>query len=106
MTKHFKLLLCTAVATAFAFATPACVLAQSTSSDKAEKSEKSAGKSAAKSESKSEAKSDDKAKEKKPLTAQQQKMKDCGAKWQDEKKAKGVSGKTAYQKFLSTCLKA
>jgi hypothetical protein len=41
----------------------------------------------------------------KKLTAQQQKMKDCGAKWQEEKKAKGVKGKAAYQKFLSTCLK-
>jgi hypothetical protein len=45
------------------------------------------------------------AKPEKKLTAQQQKMKDCGAKWQDEKKAKNVSGKAAYQKFLSTCLK-
>jgi len=41
----------------------------------------------------------------KKLTAQQQKMKDCGAKWQDEKKTKNVKGKEAYQKFLSTCLK-
>lgn len=41
----------------------------------------------------------------KTLTPQQQKMKDCGAKWQAEKKAKGVSGKEAYQKFLRTCLK-
>jgi hypothetical protein len=41
----------------------------------------------------------------KPLTAQQQKMKDCGAKWQVEKKTKKVSGAPAYRKFLSTCLK-
>ena len=45
------------------------------------------------------------AKPKKELTAQQQKMKDCGAKWQDEKKAKNVKGRDAYRKFLSTCLK-
>lgn len=39
------------------------------------------------------------------LSAQQQKMKDCGAKWQDEKKANGVKGREAYRKFLSVCLK-
>jgi hypothetical protein len=42
----------------------------------------------------------------KKLTPQQQKMKDCSAKWQDEKKAKKVSGKTAHNKFMSTCLKS
>ena len=47
-----------------------------------------------------------KSKPEKKLTAQQQKMKDCGAKWQDEKKAKNVKGREAYRKFLSTCLKA
>src|SRR4051794_410788 len=45
------------------------------------------------------------AKPEKKLTAQQQKMKDCGGKWQEEKKTKNVKGKEAYQKFLSTCLK-
>jgi hypothetical protein len=64
----------------------------------------------AKSDKKSTAKSGDtKAKttdsDTKKLTPQQQKMKDCGAKWQAEKKAKNVSGKEAYQKFLSKCLK-
>lgn len=39
------------------------------------------------------------------LTPQQQKMKDCGAKWQEEKKAKNVKGNEAYRKFLSSCLK-
>lgn len=43
---------------------------------------------------------------KKPLTAQQQKMKDCGAKWQEEKKAKGVKGREAWNKFRSVCLKS
>jgi psiF repeat len=42
---------------------------------------------------------------KKELTPQQQKMKDCGAKWGEEKKAKNVSGRKAYSAFLSTCLK-
>lgn len=42
---------------------------------------------------------------KKKLTAQQQKMKDCAAKWQDEKKTKNVKGRTAYNKFMSGCLK-
>jgi hypothetical protein len=42
---------------------------------------------------------------KKELTPQQQKMKDCSAKWGDYKKAKKVSGKTEHNKFMSTCLK-
>lgn len=50
-------------------------------------------------------KKSDEAKSAKKLTPQQQKMKDCGAKWQDEKKAKNVKGREAYRKFLSTCLK-
>ena len=41
----------------------------------------------------------------KPLTPQQQKMKDCGAKWQEEKAKTGVKGGTAYRKFISECLK-
>jgi hypothetical protein len=40
----------------------------------------------------------------KKLTTQQQRMKDCGAKWQDEKKA-GAKGRSAYRKFMSSCLK-
>jgi len=42
---------------------------------------------------------------KKELTPQQQKMKDCAAKWGEEKKAKKVSGRKAYNEFMSTCLK-
>ena len=37
--------------------------------------------------------------------AKRQRLRDCGAKWQDEKKAKGLTGKTAYLKFLTACLK-
>jgi hypothetical protein len=42
---------------------------------------------------------------KKELTPQQQKMKDCAAKWGEEKKAKKVSGRKAYNTFMSGCLK-
>lgn len=41
----------------------------------------------------------------KKLTPQQQKMKDCAAKWKDEKATKKVSGRAAYNKFMSGCLK-
>jgi hypothetical protein len=43
--------------------------------------------------------------EEKKLTAQQQKMKDCGPKWADYKKANNVKGRTEYRKFMKTCLK-
>lgn len=43
--------------------------------------------------------------EKKALTPQQQKMKDCGAKWQEHKKTANVKGNDEYRKFLSGCLK-
>ena len=42
---------------------------------------------------------------KKELTPQQQKMKDCSAKWGDYKKEKKVSGKVEHNKFMSGCLK-
>ena len=41
----------------------------------------------------------------KKLTPQQQKMKDCGAKWQAYKKEKNVKGRAEYRKFQSACLK-
>jgi hypothetical protein len=50
------------------------------------------------------AKKEEKA-EQKQLTPQQQKMKTCAAKWGDEKKAKKVSGRKAYNEFMSKCLK-
>jgi hypothetical protein len=59
---------------------------------------------AAKSESADDAKAE--AKAKRPLTAQQLKLKDCGAKWQEEKKAKGVKGLEAWNKFRSDCMKS
>jgi hypothetical protein len=45
------------------------------------------------------------AKPAKELTPQQQKMKDCSAKWGDYKKEKNVKGKTEHNKFMSGCLK-
>ena len=86
-----KYILAAAVAAALITAPLTPAFAQATT----EKSEKKAKRPAKATEQKSERK----------LTAQQQKMKDCGAKWQDEKKTKNVSGKAAYQKFLGTCLK-
>ncbi len=41
----------------------------------------------------------------KKLTPQQQKMKDCSAKWADYKKEKNVKGKVEHNKFMGTCLK-
>jgi hypothetical protein len=58
---------------------------------------------AAKAENADEAKSETKAK--RPLTAHQLKMKECGAKWQEEKKTKGVKGLDAWNAFRSECMK-
>jgi hypothetical protein len=44
--------------------------------------------------------------EDKPPTPQQQKMKDCAAKWKDEKAKTGAKGREAYRTFMSGCLKA
>jgi hypothetical protein len=59
---------------------------------------------AAKADNTDDAKAE--AKAKRPLTAQQLKLKDCGAKWQEEKKAKGVKGLEAWNKFRSDCMKS
>jgi hypothetical protein len=34
-----------------------------------------------------------------------QKMKDCAAKWKEEKAQKNVSGKAAYRAYMKECLK-
>jgi len=47
-----------------------------------------------------------KAAAKRPLTAQQLKLKDCGAKWPEEKKTKGVKGRDAWNKFRGDCLRS
>lgn len=44
--------------------------------------------------------------EDKPISRQQQKMKDCAVKWKDEKAKTNVKGREAYRTFLSSCLKA
>jgi psiF repeat-containing protein len=44
-------------------------------------------------------------KREKKISAQQQKMKDCAAKWKEEKATKSVKGREAYRKFMSGCLK-
>ena len=59
---------------------------------------------AAKADNTDDAKAE--AKAKRPLTAQQLKLKDCGAKWQEEKKTKGVKGLEAWNKFRSDCMKS
>lgn len=59
---------------------------------------------AAKPDAVDDAKAETKAK--RPLTAQQQKLKDCGAKWQEEKKTKGVKGLEAWNKFRGDCMKS
>jgi len=43
--------------------------------------------------------------EDKATTPQQQKMKDCAAKWKDEKAKTGAKGREAYRTFMSGCLK-
>ncbi len=43
--------------------------------------------------------------EDKTTPPQQQKMKDCAAKWKDEKTKTGAKGREAYRSFMSGCLK-
>ena len=88
----FKHILAAAVATALITAPLTPAFAQATT----EKSEKKAKRSAKTTEKKSE----------KKLTAQQQKMRDCGPKWAAYKKENNVKGRAEYRKFISTCLKA
>jgi hypothetical protein len=41
----------------------------------------------------------------KTVSPQRQKMKDCAAKWKDEKAQKNVSGREAHRAFMKDCLK-
>lgn len=88
-----------ALAIALAFATPAALRAQSTAPAAAQKSEKMA-----RPDTRIDT-SAEKAAGAKSLAVKRQKLRDCGTKWQEEKKAKGLTGKAAYLKFLSTCMK-
>lgn len=45
-------------------------------------------------------------KAKRPRTAYQDKLKDCGAKWKDEKKATGAKGRDAWNAFRKDCMKS
>ena len=98
MTKKVLGLLLGGLLATAAIAAPYAALAQD--APKAE----TATRIAAKSESADDAKAE--AKAKRPLTAQQLKLKDCGAKWQEEKKTKGVKGLEAWNKFRGECLKS
>jgi len=102
------LLIAAGLAAALAMAGPLTLhAAPSDAGKEAAKTETGASAPARSDNTKTEAKDEKKGEKKgeKKLTPQQQKMKDCGAKWQEEKKAKGVKGRAAYRKFLSTCLK-
>lgn len=90
---------CAAFVICLAAALPAALRAQSTPPAPTQKSEKM---------TRPDVRTDtsaDKSTAAKSIAAKRQKLKDCGAKWQDEKKAKGLTGKAAYLKFLSACLK-
>ena len=91
----FKHLLAAAVATTLISAP----LAPAYSQAAAEKTEKATTKKAKK------APAAEKTAAKKELTPQQQRMKDCAAKWGDYKKEKNVKGRAEYRKFMSGCLK-
>jgi Spy/CpxP family protein refolding chaperone len=92
----FKHLLAAAIASALlaAPATPAFAQAATEKTDKADT------KKPRKAKTEKSAKG-----AKKELTPQQQKMKDCAAKWGDYKKEKKVKGRAEYRKFMSPCLK-
>lgn len=95
-TRMFGALLGGLLATA-AFAMPFAALAQDASkSDVRAATTKTEGADSAQAETKA----------KRPLTAQQLKMKECGAKWQEEKKIKGVKGLEAWNRFRSDCMKS
>lgn len=96
----FGVLLSGLLATAV-IATPYAVFAQEAPKAELNKAEV---KLAAKADGADDAKAE--AKAKRPLTAQQLKLKDCGAKWQEEKKTKGVKGLEAWNKFRGECLKS
>jgi hypothetical protein len=96
---HKCALACVVVAISLALAMPATLRAQSTAAAPVQKSDKTA-----KPETRIEP-SPDKTGGAKSVAAKRQKLRDCGTKWQDEKKVKDLTGKAAYLKFLSACLK-
>ena len=93
-------LACAVAAILLALAIPLALQAQSpatpTSAQKSEKMAKPETRIDGASEKTAGAKS---------VAAKRQKLHECGVKWQEEKKAKGLTGKAAYLKFLSACMK-
>jgi hypothetical protein len=92
-------LACAAFAISLALATPTALRAQSGAPATVQKSDKMA---------RPDTRGDPAAEKTggaKSLAAKRQKLRDCGAKWQEEKKANGLTGKAAYLKFLSACMK-
>ncbi len=98
MSSHLpcRFLVSAALAISLALAAPAALQAQSSPPQQPVQKSEKAVRSDAPVERISGAKS---------LAAKRQKLRDCGAKWQDEKKARGLTGRTAYLKFLTACLK-
>ena len=91
-------LACAVLVTSLALAMPLALRAQSTATPApAEKSEKMA---------RPDARTDSASEKAKSVAAKRLKLHDCGIKWQEEKKAKGLTGKAAYLKFLSACMKS
>ena len=96
---HCRFLVCSALAISLALTAPVSLRAQSAAQQPAPKTEKAA---------KPEVRIDpaaEKAGSPRSTAAKRQRLRDCSTKWQDEKKAKGLTGKTAYLKFLTACLK-
>jgi len=91
---------CATLAILLVVATSAVLHAQSPAPPPAQKSEK-----LAKPDTRTESASE-KTGGAKSVAAKRQKLRDCGIKWQEEKKAKGLTGKAAYLKFLSACMKS
>ncbi|MBS4083947.1 MAG: hypothetical protein KGZ73_10380 [Rhizobiales bacterium] len=73
-----------------------------TKEEKDETKKKSAKSKEEKDETK---KKSEKEKKEKKLTPAQQRMKDCGAKWQEHKKETGEKTKDQYNSFLKKCMK-
>ena len=94
-----RFLVRTAFAISLALAVPAALEAQSAAQQPAQKSEKTV-----RPESRVDPAAERTGSARSPA-AKRQRLRDCGAKWQDEKQAKGLTGKTAYLKFLTACLK-
>jgi len=86
---------------------PNHTIAQTTQTEEKKETKKETKKKTTKAkEEKDETKKKaEKEKKEKKLTPAQQRMKDCGAKWQEHKKETGEKTKDQYNSFLKKCLK-